>query len=257
MFSGYYIPLVFLLLALIGRGVSFEFRGQKDSPLWIKTWDWVIFFGSILPPFLFGVLFASLIQGMPINSDMDMYAGFFDYITVFSVWGGVTITLMCLLHGLLFITLRTEEDIQDRARRMAKRVWFITVPALVIFVVLAYFNTDMFQVRPVLVPLMIGIVVVMYVLSALFIWKDRDILAFTFGGLGIVFTIATIFVSLFPRVMISSINSAFDLTIENAASGQYSLSVMTIVAVTLLPFVLGYQIWSYYVFRKRVSSKEK
>lgn len=86
MFSGYYIPLVFLLLALIGRGVSFEFRGQKDSPLWIKTWDWVIFFGSILPPFLFGVLFASLIQGMPINSDMDMYAGFFDYITVFSVW---------------------------------------------------------------------------------------------------------------------------------------------------------------------------
>lgn len=108
---------------------------------------------------------------MPINSDMDMYAGFFDYITVFSVWGGVTITLMCLLHGLLFITLRTEEDIQDRARRMAKRVWFITVPALVIFVVLAYFNTDMFQVRPVLVPLMIGIVVVMYVLSALFIWK--------------------------------------------------------------------------------------
>ncbi|ECN7117509.1 cytochrome d ubiquinol oxidase subunit II, partial [Salmonella enterica subsp. enterica serovar Typhimurium] len=79
--------------------------------------------------------------------------------TVFSVWGGVTITLMCLLHGLLFITLRTEEDIQDRARRMAKRVWFITVPALVIFVVLAYFNTDMFQVRPVLVPLMIGIVV--------------------------------------------------------------------------------------------------
>lgn len=257
MFSGYYIPLVFLLLALIGRGVSFEFRGQKDSPLWIKTWDWVIFFGSILPPFLFGVLFASLIQGMPINSDMDMYAGFFDYITVFSVWGGVTITLMCLLHGLLFITLRTEEDIQDRARRMAKRVWFITVPALVIFVVLAYFNTDMFQVRPVLVPLMIGIVVVMYVLSALFIWKDRDILAFIFGGLGIVFTIATIFVSLFPRVMISSINSAFDLTIENAASGQYSLSVMTIVAVTLLPFVLGYQIWSYYVFRKRVSSKEK
>ncbi|MBK1966328.1 cytochrome d ubiquinol oxidase subunit II [Listeria ivanovii] len=257
MFSGYYIPLVFLLLALIGRGVSFEFRGQKDSALWVKTWDWVIFFGSILPPFLFGVLFASLIQGMPINSDMDMYAGFFDYITVFSVWGGLTITLMCLLHGLLFITLRTEDDIQDRARRMAKRVWFITVPVLLIFVVLAYFNTDMFQVRPVLVPLMIGIVVVMYVLSALFIWKGRDILAFTFGGLGIVFTIGSIFVALFPRVMISSINSAFDLTIENAASGQYSLSVMTIVAVTLLPFVLGYQIWSYYVFRKRVSSKEK
>ncbi|WP_163651771.1 cytochrome d ubiquinol oxidase subunit II [Listeria sp. PSOL-1] len=257
MFSGYYIPLVLFLLALIGRGVSFEFRSKKSSVAWAKTWDWVVFLGSLLPPFLLGVLFSSLIQGMPINSSMDMYAGFFDYITLFSVWGGLTITLICLLHGLLFITLRTEDDIQDRARRLAKRVWFITIPVLVIYVVLAFFFTDLFQVRPILVPLFIAIVVVMYVLSAIFIWKDRDVLAFTFGGLGIVFTVGTLFVGLFPRVMISSIDSAFDLTINNAASGQYSLSVMTIVAVSLLPFVLGYQVWSYYVFRKRVSSKEK
>ncbi|MHC5251451.1 cytochrome d ubiquinol oxidase subunit II [Listeria kieliensis] len=257
MFSGYYIPFVVLLLALIARGVSFEFRHQKASAAWRNFWDWMVFVGSILPPFLFGVLFASLIQGMPINHDMNMHAGFFDYITVFSVWGGLTVTMLCLLHGLMFITIRTEAEIQERARRMAKRVWWITIPVLVVFVVMAFFFSDIFQARPVLVPLMIAVVVVMYVLSAVFLWKGRDGFAFAFGGLGIAITVATLFVGLFPRVMISSIDSAFDLTIYNAASGNYSLTVMTIVAVTLLPFVLGYQIWSYYVFRKRVSSKEK
>lgn len=257
MFSGYYLPFVVLLLALIGRGVSFEFRGKKDSSNWIKTWDWVIFFGSLLPPFLFGVLFSSLAKGMPIDKHMNLYAGFTDYVNIFSVWGGITIVLICLLHGLQFITLRVEGELRTRAASLAKKVWFLTVIALVIFVALAIVYTDLFTARPVLVPLMIGLVVVFYLLSGLFLWKGREVLSFTFGGLGIAFTVGAIFVGLFPRVMISSINEAYNLTIYNSASGHYSLTVMTITAVTLLPFVLGYQIWSYYVFRKRVSNKEK
>ncbi|MBC1558963.1 cytochrome d ubiquinol oxidase subunit II [Listeria booriae] len=257
MFSGYYIPLVFFLLALIGRGVSFEFRGKHESKAWVKTWDWVIFIGSILPPFLLGVLFSSLVAGMPINSEMNMNAGFFDYITPFSLMGGVTVTLICYFHGLLFITLRTHDEIRERANRIAKRMWFVTVPVLAIFVVMAIFYTDIFEVRPVLLPIMIGLTVVFYVLSALFLWKGREGWAFTFSGLGIVGTIGSIFAGLFPRVMISSTDTLYNLTIHNAASGDYSLKVMTIVALTLLPFVLGYQVWSYYVFRKRVSSKEK
>lgn len=257
MFSGYYLPFVVLLLALIGRGVSFEFRGQKDTKTWLKTWDWIIFFGSLLPPFLLGVLFSTLAKGMPIDKEMNLHGGFTDYVNIFSVWGGITIVLICLLHGLQFIALRVEGELRIRATKLAKKVWFATVVALLIFVALAFVYTDLFTARPVLVPLMIGLVVVFYLLSGFFLWKGREILTFTFGGLGIVFTVGAIFVGLFPRVMISSITEAYNLTIYNTASGHYSLSVMTIVAVTLLPFVLGYQIWSYYVFRKRVSDKEK
>lgn len=257
MFSGYYLPFFALLIALIGRGVAFEFRSKQESATWINTWDWIIFFGSTLPPFLLGVLFSSLLKGMPIDHQMNMYAGFFDYISLFSLWGGLTVVSICFLHGLMFVTLRTEGMLQRRARHLAKRTWFMTVPILLIFVGLAYFNTDMFQARPILVPSLIGVVVVMYLLNGFFLKNNRDGVAFIFGGLGIIFTVASLFVSLFPRVMISSTNSAFNLTVYNASSGDYSLKIMTIVSLTILPFVLGYQIWSYYVFRKRVTNNEE
>jgi len=256
MFSGYYIPFVFVLLALIGRGVAFEFRGKVETAKWKKTWDWVVFFGSILPPFLFGVLFTSILRGMPIDADMNLHAGFTDYVNVYSVTGGVTVTLLCLLHGLIFITLRTEADLRDRARQLAKKVVFAVLAALVAFVALSIFETDLFTGRGhVTIPLA-ALIVVCYVLSIIFMKQKRDGWTFAMTGAGIALTVATIFTALFPRVMISSVKSAYDLTVYNASSGDYSLKVMTIVALSLLPFVLGYQIWSYYVFRKRVSSKE-
>ncbi|WP_243292762.1 cytochrome d ubiquinol oxidase subunit II [Bacillus sp. FJAT-47783] len=256
MFSGYYIPFVFVLLALIGRGVAFEFRGKVNHPTWTKTWDWVIFFGSILPPFLFGVLFASLLRGMPIDASMTLNAGFSDYVNMYSVTGGVAVTLLCFLHGLLFITIRTVGDLQQRARKLAQKMVYAVLAALAAFVCLSYFETDLFTHRgEVTIPL-IMVVVVSYLLIIVLLKKKRDGWTFTMSGVGIVLTVASFFVGLFPRVMISSLSSAYDLTVYNAASGAYSLKVMTIVALTLLPFVLGYQIWSYYVFRKRVDGKD-
>lgn len=256
MFSGYYIPFVFVLLALIGRGVAFEFRGKVDTPQWIKSWDWVVFIGSIMPPFLFGVLFTSILRGMPIDEQMNMHAGFSDYVNVYTVLGGVTVTMLCFLHGLVFLTLKTVGDLQDRARELASKVIYGVLASLVAFVGLSYVETDLFSNRGIVSVSLVVLIVLSYLLAIIFLKKKRDGWAFGMTGAGIALTVSTIFAALFPRVMISSIDVAYNLTVYNASSGNYSLKVMTIVALTLLPFVLGYQIWSYYVFRKRVDGKD-
>ncbi|MGG5253874.1 cytochrome d ubiquinol oxidase subunit II [Neobacillus sp. SM06] len=256
MFSGYYIPLLAVLLCLIGRGVSFEFRSKVANSSWTNIWDWTIFFGSLLPPFLLGVLFTSMLKGMPIEKDMNMAAGFSDFINIYSIWGGLTVTLLTFLHGLNFLTLKTDGDLRKRSAALAKKVVFAVLGSLVVFVILSWSMTDIFEVRRVPELILVALIVVSYVLSFAFISQKREGLAFTMSGLGLVFTVSAIFVGLFPRVMISSISKAYDLTVYNASSGGYSLKVMTIVALTILPFVLGYTIWSYYVFRKRVTDKE-
>ncbi|NBJ71197.1 MULTISPECIES: cytochrome d ubiquinol oxidase subunit II [Clostridia] len=256
LFSGLYMPLVIMLLLLIGRGVAFEFRSKLEHPKWRDTWDWTIFISSLLNPFLWGVVFAALMAGLPIDSEMNIYASLFDYITPYTLIGAIAITLLCFLHGLFFITLKTTGDLQHRARETAKKVVYAVGIALVAFVVASYFYTDIFEVRgAVLIPIF-ALIVVAVIFARSFALKSRDGWAFTMTGLTIALTVTSVFVGLFPRVMVSSINHAFDLTIHNAASGPYSLKVMTIVAVTLIPFVLGYQIWSYYVFRKRVKEEE-
>ncbi|TYR80266.1 cytochrome d ubiquinol oxidase subunit II [Priestia megaterium] len=256
MFSGYYIPFVLVLMALIGRGVAFEFRGKVKNRTWAKTWDWVIFLGSLLPPFLFGVLFATILRGMPIDANMQLSAKFSDYVNSYSVMGGVTVTLLCLLHGALFLTMKTTKDLRVRARRFAGKLIWIVLGALAVFTVLSYFETDLFAIRGHVTFPLAGLIVTAYVLGVYFISKQRDGWAFVMTGAGIALTVGMIFTALFPRVMVSSIQSVYDLTVYNASSGGYSLKVMTIVAVTLLPFVIGYQIWSYYVFRKRVDEKD-
>jgi cytochrome bd ubiquinol oxidase subunit II len=256
MFSGYYMPLLAVLLCLIGRGVSFEFRRKVEDPRWTDIWDWVIFVSSLLPPFLLGVLFTSMLKGMPIQQDMNMAPGFFDFINVYSLWGGITVTLLCFLHGLHFLTLKTDGALRHQSAQWAKKVVWAVLGALVVFVGLSWFMTDIFEERLVPELILVVLIVLAYVLSYFFNKQKREGWAFSMTGLGLAFTVSAIFVGLFPRVMISSIDKAFDLTVYNAASGEYSLKIMTIVALTILPFVLGYTIWSYYVFRKRVTDKE-
>jgi cytochrome bd ubiquinol oxidase subunit II len=256
MFSGYYLPLLAVLLFLIGRGVSFEFRRKVDHHRWTNSWDWVVFFGSLMPPFLMGILFSSLLKGMPIHQDMNMSAGFTDYINLYSLWGGVTITLLCFLHGLNFLSLKTDGDLRERSTLLARKMILVVLGSLIIFIGLSVYYTDIFKVRLIPELILTVSIVLVYGLSYFFNLKKREGWSFAMSGLGIALTVTTIFVGLFPRVMISSINPAFNLTVYNASSGPYSLKVMTIVALTILPFVLGYTIWSYYIFRKRVTSKD-
>lgn len=255
LFSGFYIPFVFALLALIARGVAFEFRGKRDSVAWKKLGMFVSF-RQLPPTFLLAVVFASFIKGLPIDGDMQMYAGFTDIVNVYTVVAGVTVVLLCLVHGLMFTTLRTVGDLQARARKMAQRLLLPLGALLLAFVVMTYYMTDIFEQRGLVLMIIVALGIIAFILSGYFMTKKKDGYAFGMTGAVIALSVTSIFVGLFPRVMISSIDQAFNLTITNAASGHYSLKVMTIVALTILPFVLGYQIWSYFVFHKRVHEKE-
>ena len=256
MFSGYYIPFVFFLLALIARGVGIEYSHHAINEKWKNIWHWLIFGGSILAPFLLGVLFTSILRGMPIDENMTMWATFTDYVNVYSVVGGIAVVLLTLVHGLTFIGLRTDGPVHTRALALLNKVYFGLFGGLVVFAVLTFIYTDLFTVRPMATPVFLVAIVLAAILGFIFANKGKEGWAFTMSGLTIILTVAMLFVGLFPRVMISSIDPAFNLTITNAASGQYTLSLMTKIACTLLPFVLGYQIWSYYVFRKRISHKD-
>lgn len=255
MFSGYYTLFVIFLLALIGRGVGIEYSHHTQTDRYINVWHWCIAIGSFLAPFLLGMLFTSLVRGVPIDETMTMYGSFSDFINLYSIVGGIAIVLLSLVHGLTYIGLRTTGPVHDRARKLLNKIYVILLLGLVLFAVLTFIETDLFTVRPIATPLLLGLVVISTVLGIVFANKQKEGFAFTMSGLSIIFTVAMLFIGLFPRVMISTIDPSFNLTIDNAASGEYTLSVMTKIAVTLLPFVLVYQIWSYYVFRKRVHPK--
>ncbi len=255
MFSGYYTLFVIFLLALIARGVAIEYVHHTKTDKYINVWHWCVFIGSFLAPFLLGMLFTSLVRGVPIDETMTMYGSFSDFVNVYSIVGGLAVVLLSLVHGLTFIGLRTSGPVHDRAISLLNKVYIVLFVGLVVFAILTYIETDLFDVRPLATPLLLAFVVICSVLGFVFANKKKEGFAFTMTGFSIVFTVAMLFIGLFPRVMISTIDPALNLTIFNSASGEYTLSVMTKVAVTLLPFVLGYQIWSYYVFRKRIHSK--
>ncbi|GAB1797906.1 cytochrome d ubiquinol oxidase subunit II [Priestia megaterium] len=254
--SGSYVLFVLLLLSLIGRGVAFEFRGKVEKQAWKNAWDWVIFFGSLFPPLIFGILFSALMKGLPVERNMQMNAGFLDIVNLYTITGGVTLTMLCLWHGLIFATIRTMDDIRDRSRKVAMKLLPINALLLLIFSGMTFFETDLFSnhSRLMLYTFFIGIFV--YLLAGFFLTRKKDGWAFAMSGLILILSISSIFAGLFPTVLVSSINQSYSLTIHNAASGNYSLKIMSYAAIALLPFVLGYQIWSYYVFRKRVDHKE-
>lgn len=256
MFSGYYTVFVIFLLALIARGVAIEYVHHTKTDKYINVWYWCIAIGSFLAPFLLGMLFTSLVRGMPIDETMTLYGSFSDFVNVYSIVGGLAVVLLSLVHGLTFIGLRTTGPVHDRAVKMLNKVYIVLFAGLVAFAVLTYVETDLFDARPLATPLLLALVVISAILGFVFANKKKEGLAFTMTGFTIIFTVAMLFIGLFPRVMISTLDPAFNLTIFNSASGEYTLSIMTKVSVTLLPFVLGYQIWSYYVFRKRIHPKK-
>ncbi|WP_318616639.1 cytochrome d ubiquinol oxidase subunit II [Priestia megaterium] len=254
--SGSYVLFVLLLLSLIGRGVAFEFRGKVEKQAWKNAWDWVIFFGSLFPPLIFGILFSALMKGLPVEQNMQMNAGFSDIVNLYTITGGVTLTMLCLWHGLIFATIRTMDDIRDRSRKVAMKLLPINALLLLIFSGMTFFETDLFSNHSRLMLYTFFIGIFLYLLAGFFLTRKKDGWAFAMSGLILILSISSIFAGLFPTVLVSSINESYSLTIHNAASGNYSLKIMSYAAIALLPFVLGYQIWSYYVFRKRLDHKE-
>ncbi len=256
MFSGFYLALFLLLVGLIIRGISFEYRSKDANPKWRNTFDWMIAVGSFLAALLLGAAFANLARGVPIDGKMMFTGNLFTLLNPYGLLGGVTTVAIFLLHGANFLGLKLEGELKDRADAWAKKIW---IAATVLYILLAVFTyiAGYWQrgfVNPGIVP--IGALAALLV-AGYFINQRRDGWSFIMVALNIVLTQVSFFSMTFPNVMISSTNPAWSLTIYNASSSQYTLTVMSIVALIFVPIVLAYQGWTYWMFRKRVVADKK
>ncbi len=257
MFSGFYLALVLMLLALIVRGVAFEFRSKDKHPKWRAAWDWMLFIGSFVQALLWGVAMANLIRGVPIDENMHYLGGFFNLLNPYALLGGLATLSLFMLHGAIFLNLKTTGEMEEKARSYALKIGSVATALVFAFVIAGYFATDMFSrlgVNPGISPIIAGAALL---LSGWFLKNRRSGWAFIMTGLTIAFSTITIFMGLYPRVMVSSLNDAWSLTIYNASSTPYTLKVMSIIALVFVPIVLLYQGWTYWVFRKRVSQDSK
>ncbi|HTQ89345.1 MAG TPA: cytochrome d ubiquinol oxidase subunit II, partial [Streptosporangiaceae bacterium] len=252
MFSAYNLALVLLLAALIIRGLAFEYRGKRDAARWRTTWDAALTTGSVLAPLLIGVALAGLLHGLPINPAQDFTGTFWDLLQPYALWTGITLVLLCLLNGATFLCLKTTDDMRERSWQIARRVAPVTAAFVIGFVIWTHITAGKaFWLN------IIELTAILAVLAAVWLVYDhREGFAFAATAVTIASCIITIFADLYPNVMISSTNPAYNLTVNNTASGGYSLKVMTVVVIIFLPVVLIYQAWTYYVFRRRVSREE-
>ena len=255
LFSGFYLALFVLLLALIVRGVAFEFRSKDEDPRWRALWDGCIFAGSLVPALLLGVAFGNLVRGVPIDAQMNYVGGFFNLLNPYALLAGLSTVAAFLLYGAIFLALKTTGEIQEKAQALAQHLWVDVLLILLVLLATTLFATDMLARRgviSVIVPL-VGVVGVL--LAGYFLRKKMDGWAFAMNAVTIASGLATMFLILFPRVMISSLDRQnWSLTIYNASSTPYTLQVMTIVALIFVPVVLIYQGWSYWIFRKRITA---
>jgi cytochrome d ubiquinol oxidase subunit II len=250
LFSGFYLPLFLILLALIFRGVAFEYRGKVDSDRWRARWDLAIAVGSWVPAVLWGVAFANIVQGVPIDADGDYTGTLFTLLNPFGLLGGVVTATLFLLHGANFLSLKTVGTVRERAHRVADVAGPVAVVGGGIFLVWNQVERGAgWTWLPVLGAAAALIVAVVAER------RSREGVAFSATGLAIALAVVSLFGALYPDVMPSSTDPAFSLTVENASSTDYTLRVMTIVALVMTPVVLLYQGWTYWVFRKRIGTQ--
>jgi cytochrome d ubiquinol oxidase subunit II len=257
MFSGFYLALFLLLIGLILRGVAFEYRSKDPNPKWRNTFDWMIAVGSFLPSLLFGTAFANLARGVPINQEMMYTGSLLTLLNPFGLIGGLTMVTIFLLHGANFLTLKLNGELHDRALKTAKQLYFPAAAMVVVLAITTYIYTDIttkIGINPGVIPIAS---VVALLITIIFINRKMEGWAFISTSLHIVLTQVAFFTLMFPRVMVSSTNAAYSLTIYNASSSQYTLKIMSIVALIFVPIVVAYQGWSYYMFRKRITADPK
>jgi len=251
MFSALYLALVLLLGALIVRGVSFEYRGKSPSQRWRTNWSRLLMLGSLLAPLLIGIALGDLLHGLPIGANHEYTGSFWNLLQGYGVFTGITLVVICLLHGATFITLKTTGDVRFRAGKTARRIAPVTALVTIAWVSWTHVTAGGGG--------FLNVVEFLAILAILAAWAlvsgHHEGWAFTATSAAIGLSIITIFVDLYPRVMVSSTNPAFSLTVHNSASPPYSLKVTTVVALVLLPIVLAYQAWTYYVFRRRITDQ--
>ena len=249
LFSGFYLPLLLILVALIVRGVAFEYRHQRHDAQWVARWDKAITYGSLVPTILWGVAFANIAAGVPIDADMEFTGSLLTLLNPFGLLGGLVFLSLFITHGATFIALKTVGDIRLRARSLAWKSGLVAAVLAVVFLVWTQVKTGtvasaiVFAVAAAL--LLVGV-------RAAYVGREGVSFAGTFGAIAL--AVAGIFAAIFPDVMPSSTDVAFSLNTTNAAATSYTLTIMTWVAAIFTPLVLGYQAWTYWVFRKRIGT---
>lgn len=252
LFSGFYLALLVILLALIVRGVSFEYRHQGKGERWTSWFDGMIVVGSALPALLWGVAFANIIQGVPIDETGNYAGTFFTLLNPYGLLGGLTTLMLFFTHGVIFVVLKTEGELRARAKALASKAGVVTILVAATFLVWTIWQHR--ESDHLIVIIALAAAAALALVSAWILnLVNLDGWSFTAMALTIVLAVGTILAALFPNVMPSSLDPAYSLTIENASSTDYTLTVMSWVAVFAMPLVLGYQGWTYWVFRRRIS----
>jgi cytochrome d ubiquinol oxidase subunit II len=253
LFSGFYLALFLILFGLIIRNVSFEFWGKHDSEKWRTRWEWAMILGSALPALLWGVGWANIVHGVPIDAQHEYTGNLLDLLNPYALLGGLATLTIFLTHGATFLDLRTEGAVGERARAIAGRVAPPAAAAGIAFLVWTVLAHD----GGVDVASAVLATVAALFLVAVALRAGRDAAAAFAATTGAILTFfLALFVDLFPHTMVSSTDAAFSMTLNESASSQYTLIVMTVVAVLLVPVVLAYQAWTYWVFRRRISAED-
>ncbi|WP_295694386.1 cytochrome d ubiquinol oxidase subunit II [Lapillicoccus sp.] len=248
LFSGFYLPLLLILVALIVRNLGFDYRGKRDSVAWRRGWDRAIVIGSALPALLWGVALTNVVRGVPIDAHREYVGNLFTLLNPVALIGGITTLLLFLTHGALFVALKTEGPIRADARRLAGRIGVVAAGFAVLFLAILGFG------KGTVFSWATTVVAAVALVSALVAnARQREGWAFAGTFVTIAGAVATMFIVLFPDVMPSTLNPAWSLTVANASSTPYTLRIMTVVALIFTPIVIAYQAWTYWVFRKRIA----
>lgn len=254
MFSSLYSALMLILFALILRGVSFELRHQVENPAWKRLWDFFMFLGSILPAILFGAAFANIFRGIPIDQAGVYHGTFFTLLNPYGLLGGILFLLLFLVHGSIWLAIKSEGELNKRAKSAASAIWIVLLIAEVAFLIASYFATNLYAnyfATPAL-SIVITVTVVALLAIRIFIYKGALWKAWFSSAVTIIG--ATFFgvIGLFPNMFPSSMDQQYNLTAHNASSSPLTLKIMLIVVCIFVPIVLIYQIWAYNMFKGKV-----
>ena len=248
LFSGFYLPLLLILVALIVRGVAFEYRAKRDDAAWRRNWDLAITIGSFLPALLWGVAFANILRGVPIDGQMEYTGGFFNLLNPYALLGGVMTLTLFLTHGAMFVSLKTDGRIRAEARALAIKLGLAAAGAAVAFLLWTQVKTGSVASGVAFVLAAVGLLAGLAAIT-----RGREGWGFVGTFVAIALGVAGLFLALFPDVMPTSLADGLSLTTSNASATHYTLRIMTVVAVIFTPVVLAYQAWTYWVFRKRIA----
>ena len=258
MFSALYAPLFIILFALIFRAVSFEFRAKIDSNLWRAVWDFFQVIGNAIPAFFFGLIFANLFKGIPIDGEGVYHGTFAELFNVYGIAGGILFTVMFAYHGMLWLAIKTSSTLHDRALLYAKALWGIVLLLTVVFLYFSYVHTTLFinYLRTPALFIILLLAVVGLISSLYFLYKNRP--AYAWFGSAVFILAATAFglAGMFPRMLISSLDEAFNLTLHNAAGSELTLSIMLGIVLVTVPAVIGYQLWVFLTFTHKITEEE-